>query len=168
LASYGLSWVGAISVPKSNWLGPIVGERPLPNGIVGHSGRSGRIVASLDRKRLGARQLGRRRELRAEAFSIRRLEGSRWRLRRTRQLWELNASLVLSYYQHRRLWLSDSGFAHCIHQQDATATCGSGQYPQFGETPDQHSTRSVRRASGFVLVGYSEVAHDQTVETSVC
>jgi hypothetical protein len=42
-----------------------------------------RIVASLHRKRLGARKLGRRRELRAEAFSIRRLEGSRWRLRRT-------------------------------------------------------------------------------------
>jgi hypothetical protein len=33
----------------------------------------------------------------AEAFSIRRLEGSRWRLRRTRQLWKLNASLVLLY-----------------------------------------------------------------------
>jgi hypothetical protein len=28
-------------------------------------------------------KLGRRREFRAEAFSIRRLEGSRWRLRRT-------------------------------------------------------------------------------------
>ena len=31
---------------------------------------------------------------RAEAFSIRRLEGSRWRLRRTRQLWGFNAALV--------------------------------------------------------------------------
>ena len=30
----------------------------------------------------------------AEAFSIRRLEGSRWRLRRTRQLWGLKAALV--------------------------------------------------------------------------
>ena len=39
-------------------------------------------VASLDRKRLGARQPGRRCGIRAEAFSIRRLEGSRWRLRR--------------------------------------------------------------------------------------
>ena len=42
----------------------------------------GRIVASLHRKRLGARLPGRRRKLRAGAFSIRRLEGSRWRLRR--------------------------------------------------------------------------------------
>jgi hypothetical protein len=42
----------------------------------------GRLVASLDRKRPGARQPRRRREPRAEAFSIRRLEGSRWRLRR--------------------------------------------------------------------------------------
>jgi hypothetical protein len=41
------------------------------------------IVASLHRKRLGAQELGRRLELRAEAFSIRRLEGSRWCLRRT-------------------------------------------------------------------------------------
>src|SRR5271157_1360855 len=43
----------------------------------------GLVVASLHRKRLGARRLGRGRELRAEAFSMRRLEGSRWRLRRT-------------------------------------------------------------------------------------
>jgi len=32
--------------------------------------------------------------VRAEAFSIRRLEGSRWRLRRTRHLWGLKAALV--------------------------------------------------------------------------
>jgi hypothetical protein len=54
----------------------------------------GRVVASLDRKRLGALQPERRRESRAEAFSIRRQEGSRWRLRRTRQLWGLVDALV--------------------------------------------------------------------------
>src|SRR6266478_868432 len=42
-----------------------------------------RIVASLDRKRLGADFLGGGGS-RSEAFSIRRLGGSRWRLRRTR------------------------------------------------------------------------------------
>jgi hypothetical protein len=42
-----------------------------------------RIVASLDRKRLGAEFWGGA-ESRSEAFSMRRLEGSRWRLRRTR------------------------------------------------------------------------------------
>src|ERR1039458_2153672 len=56
--------------------------------------RTGQKVASLHRKRLGARKLGRRRALQAEAFSIRRLEGSRWRLRRTRQLWGLKAALI--------------------------------------------------------------------------
>src|SRR4029077_20627711 len=43
----------------------------------------GRIVASLDRKRLG-QTLGAERGSRPEAFSMRRLGGSRWRLRRTR------------------------------------------------------------------------------------
>jgi hypothetical protein len=33
---------------------------------------------------------------------------------RTGQLWELNAGVVLSDSQNRRLWLSDSGFAQCI------------------------------------------------------
>jgi hypothetical protein len=42
-----------------------------------------RIVASLDRKRLGADFWGGA-GYRTEAFSIRRLGGSRWRLRRTR------------------------------------------------------------------------------------
>src|ERR1700683_1738177 len=42
-----------------------------------------RIVASLDRKRLGADCRGGAGS-RSEAFSIRRLGGSRWRLRRTR------------------------------------------------------------------------------------
>src|SRR6202167_6738254 len=42
-----------------------------------------RIVASLDRKRLGADCRGGAGS-RTEAFSIRRLGGSRWRLRRTR------------------------------------------------------------------------------------
>jgi hypothetical protein len=42
-----------------------------------------RIVASLDRKRLGADFCGGA-GYRTEAFSIRRLGGSRWRLRRTR------------------------------------------------------------------------------------
>src|SRR5271165_4492056 len=36
----------------------------------------------------------RRRVARAEAFSIRRQEGSRWGLRRTRLLWRLEAALV--------------------------------------------------------------------------
>src|SRR6266852_391425 len=40
----------------------------------------GRVVASLDRKRLGAEFWGGA-ESRSQAFSIRRLEGSRWRLR---------------------------------------------------------------------------------------
>src|ERR1700737_1026292 len=39
------------------------------------------MVASLDRKRLGANFWGRARS-RSEAFSMRRLEGSRWRMRR--------------------------------------------------------------------------------------
>src|SRR5437899_9196225 len=43
----------------------------------------GRIVASLDRKRLGQDTSGGRRSW-SEAFSIRRLGGSRWCLRRTR------------------------------------------------------------------------------------
>jgi hypothetical protein len=44
------------------------------------------MVASLDRKCLGPGKwcLGRAGSWRAEAFSIRRLEGSRWRSRRTR------------------------------------------------------------------------------------
>ena len=75
-----------MSVPSHKWRG----MRDLSRD------HTERMVASLDRKRLGARQLGRRRELRAEAFSIRRLEGSRWRLRRTRQLWGLKAALVLA------------------------------------------------------------------------
>jgi hypothetical protein len=41
-----------------------------------------RIVASLDRKRVGGGSAGSE-KCTAEAFSIRRLEGSRWRLRRT-------------------------------------------------------------------------------------
>jgi hypothetical protein len=44
-----------------------------------------RIVARLDRKRLGARFRGEE-ESRSEAFSISRLEGSRWRLRRAREM----------------------------------------------------------------------------------
>ena len=52
-------------------------------GITSTSNSHEREVASLHRKRLGAREPGRRRGLRAEAFSIRRLEGSRWWLRRT-------------------------------------------------------------------------------------
>ena len=47
------------------------------------TGRYSRIVASLDRKRLGADCWGGAGS-RSEAFSIRRLGGSRWRLRRTR------------------------------------------------------------------------------------
>ena len=48
------------------------------------SGKSlGRIVASLDRKRRGQATSGRK-VMSPEAFSIRRLGGSRWRLRRTR------------------------------------------------------------------------------------
>jgi hypothetical protein len=65
--------------------------------------------------------------VRAEAFSIRRLEGSRWRLQRTRQLWKLNASLVLSYQNNLRSASRDPGFAHRIHRHDATATTRSGQ-----------------------------------------
>src|SRR5580692_190333 len=42
-----------------------------------------RVVASLDRKRLGGDSWGGG-DSRCEAFSIRRLGGSRWRLRRTR------------------------------------------------------------------------------------
>ena len=41
------------------------------------------VVASLDRKRLGARTLIKVRKFPTEAFSIRRLEGRRWRLRWT-------------------------------------------------------------------------------------
>jgi len=48
-----------------------------------HYADSGRLVASLDRKRLGADCWGGAGS-RTEAFSIRRLGGSRWRLRRTR------------------------------------------------------------------------------------
>src|SRR6266446_3552915 len=44
---------------------------------------SSRFVASLDRKRLGQAVLCKARNT-SEAFSIRRLGGSRWRLRRTR------------------------------------------------------------------------------------
>jgi hypothetical protein len=42
-----------------------------------------RMVASLDRKRLGQAMFWKARNT-PEAFSIRRLGGSRWRLRRTR------------------------------------------------------------------------------------
>ena|SRR5664279_21071 len=52
------------------------GKRPCRNPL-------GRIVASLDRKRLGQATSGRK-VMSTEAFSIRRLGGSRWRLRRTR------------------------------------------------------------------------------------
>jgi hypothetical protein len=58
-------------------------SRENPRGISGFTNPPGWLVASLHRKRLGGREPGRRRELRAEAFSIRRLEGSRWCLRRT-------------------------------------------------------------------------------------
>ena len=44
-----------------------------------------RIVARLDRKRLGAQFRGEE-ESRSEAFSKSRLEGSRWRLRRAREM----------------------------------------------------------------------------------
>ncbi len=60
-------------------------DEPLgPLGGVGED--RGCMVASLDRKCLGPRErrLGKPVCWRAEAFSIRRLEGSRWRLRRTR------------------------------------------------------------------------------------
>src|SRR6266849_8941258 len=44
-----------------------------------------RIVAGLDRHRLGAQFRGEE-ESRSEAFSISRLEGSRWRLGRAREM----------------------------------------------------------------------------------
>ena len=76
----------------------VVGPRPF-NGF--HLGgqkaappRRGRLVASLDRKRLG-QAFGRGRRSRSEAFSIRRLGGSRWRGGRV-ELWGLNANLVQS------------------------------------------------------------------------
>lgn len=53
------------------------------------------MVASLDRKCLGGKT-ERRRKVRSEAFSIRRQEGSRWRLRRTR-LWRFKVLLVPSH-----------------------------------------------------------------------
>src|ERR1700680_2941737 len=52
------------------------------------------IVASPERKCPRPRGLLRRVAAGAEAFSIRRQEGSRWRLRRTRHLWRLVAVLV--------------------------------------------------------------------------
>jgi hypothetical protein len=53
------------------------------NAVVLAEQPNAQMVASLDRKRLGAEVWGGA-ESRSEAFSIRRLEGSRWRLRRTR------------------------------------------------------------------------------------
>jgi hypothetical protein len=53
------------------------------NGLLGIAARTFVwMVASLDRKRLGVDLRGAE-KCTAEAFSIRRLEGSRWRLRRT-------------------------------------------------------------------------------------
>jgi len=60
--------------------GRLRGHKEVPSQVPDDSGR---IVASLDRKRLGADCWGGE-GCRTEAFSIRRLGGSRWRLRRTR------------------------------------------------------------------------------------
>src|SRR5207302_9568907 len=57
--------------------------RPQETRTTGGYAALGRIVASLDRKRLGQDTSGGRRSW-SEAFSIRRLGGSRWCLRRTR------------------------------------------------------------------------------------
>ena len=60
----------------------------------------GRLVASLDRKRLGQdRWEGRKTG--SEAFSIRRLGGRRWRLRRTRgtrQTMEFECLFLRSFF----------------------------------------------------------------------
>ena len=58
-----------------------------------------------------AHKSGGRRAARAEAFSIRRQEGSRWRLRRTRHLWRLVALLVPtreagSWEERRSNWVA--------------------------------------------------------------
>jgi len=72
---------GVNSLPTSH---PIV---TIPDtqlaSVWSRSGDFGRVVASLDRKRLGQAVLWKARNI-PEAFSIRRLGGSRWRLRRAR------------------------------------------------------------------------------------
>ena len=66
-------------------------RRPSTTGPPGSGPRravvviNSRIVARLDRKRLGAQYWGKA-ESRSEAFSMSRLEGSRWRLRRAREM----------------------------------------------------------------------------------
>ncbi len=76
----------SLSIVRSDLLDRITGY-PKYMAALGISIRApcdhSRVVASLDRKRLGADFWGEAGS-RSEAFSIRRLGGSRWRLRRTR------------------------------------------------------------------------------------
>src|SRR5207253_11524355 len=77
-----------------------------------------RIVARLDRKRLGAQFRGEE-ESRSEAFSKSRLEGSRWRLRRAR---EMRVAMEFEWVFFRLLF---GGKRECRHFQ------GCGQERQI-------------------------------------
>jgi hypothetical protein len=81
--------------------------------------------------------------------SIRSFQVGRWRLRRTRQLWILNAVLVLPYYFSAgipscRLWRAQ-------HGNDRTPDLFCEQ-EWFGHARNLTllGTRSVRRASGLL------------------
>src|SRR5450759_4998795 len=81
---HSLSYWGKVDHSKT-WRKPqmLPGLQSPEMGLRERPTRSGLVVASLDRKRLGADCWGGAGS-RIEAFSIRRLGGSRWRLRRTR------------------------------------------------------------------------------------
>ena len=87
-----------------------------------------RVVASLHRKCPGRKCLGAASLFGAGTFSIRRLEGRRWRLRRTRPLtclWVLNAILVRSYCP----WRDNPGRSRGRHVDDRTRDVRSKQLP---------------------------------------
>ena len=102
------------------------------------------IVASLDRKRRGAQFWGEA-ESRSEAFSIRRLGGSRWCLRRA-----LDMRLAMEFeWSFFRLLFGGEALTQTLprhRRREVNTTSYLADY----------LTRSVRRTSGLVLVVYSE------------
>jgi len=93
----------------------------------------------------------------AASVSIEPFQGSRWRLRRTRQVWVLNGLLVLPYRIPARCIVP--GWGRAKHGDDPTpdARCGARALPARGK-PDPLRTRSVRRASGLLVCWACSIA----------
>src|ERR1039458_10681030 len=91
------------------------------------------------------------------ALSISPFERSRWRLRRTRQLWVLHAVLVLPYYFWREIKDTAKRPAEhgtILYQMGSAKQGRSGMSGMHIGRPAH--TRSVRRASAFVQTRFMQ------------